>query len=275
MNTTEAPTTPTNATAVAVATATSIINNATTSSNATTMNATATTGNATANATDASASSSSGDGYIIDPDTRFADFDDRLWTWWCDHHRQHTIGFYSVTPSGGFDRLDDPEATEPLYHGRPVEEFTSADLDGDGLADLLQLTPNDLIAYPSTLRQPGELPTYNTSVTIAQWNVKGCRAVSLVVADFDLNGAPELLIVCAQPGANKLLVQYQDDAKQPRALTRAETEFSVGYDEVPAESAGLEGSMESDAEAPGKLKLAWSGASVADVVRGLWLVAVV
>lgn len=183
-------------------------------------------------------------------------FDHVMWAWWCDHKPSGTLAMYKLEDDGAVTRLDEAEARpEDFFLNRKVEEWASADLDHDGLADVLRLQVNQLVAYPSSFRKPGELPSADNEVLLVKWNKTRCRAHSMAVADFDNDGHKEILVQCLEPGHNKLLA-YKPGASND----------TLDYVTMPAKSYGLKGIMPEGATTRGSLNVAWKGVSVTDMV---------
>lgn len=154
-----------------------------------------------------------------------------------------------------------PHYTVPLVEfGRKVEEWASSDLDGDGLADLLMLQINALVVFPSSNRDPGEWPSVNNSVTLDKWDGDKCRGHSLAVADFDLDGDAELLVVCTHPGENRLYTRRQ------QGLAGWNVTSPLGYGIVRSSALKHKGHMPPNATSLGSLKPQNKGVSVADIV---------
>lgn len=201
---------------------------------------------------------------------------DEMWQRWC---REHTplmsVAIVRIDLQG---RLSVVKTAKQLRQTKMVEEWATADLDGDGHVDVIALAVDELFAFPSSVRKPGELPSSTTRVSIAKWDLEVCRGQSLAVADFDLDGTQELYVLCTQPGAAKLFVQHaQAPTVSPSShqLAPQAVRQRVGYvEEQDLHHLGLAADMGKDAEPPGWLPLAWKGVSVADTVSAAVVVVV-
>lgn len=88
----------------------------------------------------------------------------------------------------------------------PVRSMQTGDFDRDQLADLLLLYPTGISFYFSSRREAGSLPLGVPSAYIT-WNSSECAGRGLRVADFNLDGKQDLLIMCNQPGTHRLYMQ--------------------------------------------------------------------
>lgn len=89
---------------------------------------------------------------------------------------------------------DDPDMAWGMQTG---------DFDHDAKADLVVLRSTSLHFHYSRDRSPGSLPVGRPSEMI-KWEWQECTGHGLRVADFDLDGALELLVMCRDPGKHRM-----------------------------------------------------------------------
>lgn len=212
---------------------------------------------------------------------RGKDVDQDIWGWWCHARPATSIGIYTIHTDGTGKRHD--SHTRPMMFKRKVEEWASADIDGDGLADQIMLQVNALTVFASSLRRAGRLPTMSSAVVVAQWNKDKCTGISMVVADFNLDGYREIFVLCKQPGTTKLYsrrpmgdMEWPDEPPSSKKKNKTNTQATPKFADfrlIPAARTGLHGRMPANAtiKMGSKLKPAWKGVSVTGWLVG-WLV---
>ena len=181
---------------------------------------------------------------------RMSEEDQAAFRSYCQTNRPATVAMYKLDLQGGVVRLDD--TTVPILSA--VREWDAVDMDGDGRADLVDCGTTSLRVFPSSLRQPGEMPSVATSYVIDRWN--DCAAMSCFVRDLDFDGSPEILMVCDVPGTNRL---YERTSVKP-----------LKYQRVSAQAANLDGKLPPGIAPVGahggkKLPLQSKGVSTSDI----------
>jgi hypothetical protein len=95
-----------------------------------------------------------------------------------------------------------PERSDVLGAAEHPMSMQSGDFDGDQIVDLAVLYPSGISFFYSSQRNKGDLPIGKASETV-QWGKEECVGNALRVADLDLDGRAELLVLCFEVTAEK------------------------------------------------------------------------
>eukprot|EP00927_Polykrikos_kofoidii_P056130 TRINITY_DN502_c0_g1_i3.p1 TRINITY_DN502_c0_g1~~TRINITY_DN502_c0_g1_i3.p1 ORF type:complete len:662 (+),score=92.45 TRINITY_DN502_c0_g1_i3:68-2053(+) len=169
----------------------------------------------------------------------------------------------------------------------PAASMQTADFDGDLKADLAVLYEEEIRIYLSSKRKPGELPVGPPDDVIkwhAWWGENPCLGRALRVADLNLDGKQELIVLCAQFGGHLLwqrsesnewvsrrgdVGDLQDTVKPqiPEALLETECTKSFQTEIYLADvcSARLKGTLLPESSAYGMAVVDWNNDGYMDI----------
>jgi hypothetical protein len=122
----------------------------------------------------------------------------------CESRLEGSTAVYKYDASSGMMK-DISRPTSRGSDGRSANSMQTADFDGDWKADLAVLYEDEIFVYLSSKRSPGDLPVGVPSETITWGGKHVCLGRALRVVDLNLDGQPELLVMCAQVGNHLLL----------------------------------------------------------------------
>eukprot|EP00927_Polykrikos_kofoidii_P053787 TRINITY_DN4833_c0_g2_i1.p1 TRINITY_DN4833_c0_g2~~TRINITY_DN4833_c0_g2_i1.p1 ORF type:complete len:692 (-),score=80.15 TRINITY_DN4833_c0_g2_i1:601-2484(-) len=126
----------------------------------------------------------------------------------CEKRPEGSTVVYSYnSTSRKFEQMS-REFTRSTRGDRPAaRSMQTGDFDGDLKADLLVLFPFSISFYLSGSRSAGKLPVGRPTFNLT-WNESDCNARALRVADFDMDGREELLVMCARHGTHMLYERH-------------------------------------------------------------------
>jgi hypothetical protein len=127
----------------------------------------------------------------------------------CESRPQGSTAIYKYDPATDEMVLISPSVSRSIDGDKKIAmSMQTADFDGDLKPDLAVLYETHVYIYLSTQRN-GTLPIGNPDERIkwhTWWGDAPCYGRALRVADMDLDGKPEIIVMCAQLG-NHLLFQ--------------------------------------------------------------------
>jgi hypothetical protein len=167
----------------------------------------------------------------------------------CETRPEGSAVVYSFnSASSKFEQISD-EYTRSIRGDRSAaRSMQTGDFDGDAKADLLVLYPSAISFYLSSSRPAGSLPIGQPTFNLT-WDETDCNARGLRVADFDLDGHEELLVMCARHGSHR--IYQRQDGKWKR---RDGFLGDLGSKDIPPVNGRLLQSACSFEDTPGYLK---------------------
>jgi len=167
----------------------------------------------------------------------------------CETRPEGSTVVYSYnSASSMFEQISD-EFTRSIRGDRAAaKSMQTGDFDGDAKADLVVLYPSAVSFYLSSSRHAGSLPIGEPTFNLT-WREEDCNARGVRVADFDLDGHEELLVMCARPGTHMLF--ERQDGKWTR---RKEVLGDVSSKELPLVDGRLLKSACASEDKPGYLR---------------------
>jgi hypothetical protein len=167
----------------------------------------------------------------------------------CETRPEGSTVVYSYnSASSKFEQISD-EYTRSIRGDRSAaRSMQTGDFDGDAKADLLVLYPSAISFYLTSSRPAGSLPVGPPTFNLT-WREEDCNARGLRVADFDLDGHEELLVMCARHGTHMLF-----ERKRSKWTRRKGVLGDVSSKEIPPVNGRLLTSACTSEDKPGYLK---------------------
>eukprot|EP00927_Polykrikos_kofoidii_P044113 TRINITY_DN3816_c0_g1_i1.p1 TRINITY_DN3816_c0_g1~~TRINITY_DN3816_c0_g1_i1.p1 ORF type:complete len:731 (-),score=114.02 TRINITY_DN3816_c0_g1_i1:32-2182(-) len=123
----------------------------------------------------------------------------------CDERPRGSTAIYKYL-NGSMQLISPAYSVQVDGEGDVAHSMQSGDFDNDAVSDLLVLYDAQVSFFHSSKRQVGSLPVGQPSARIS-WPPSSCSGRSLRVADFNLDGLQDLLVMCQSPGTHRLYMQ--------------------------------------------------------------------